>query len=201
MNRTIMKSRHAVFAGALLLGAVAAKAETSGANDANSTAATASEAQTAQNALSYLHHVNQMEVEAGRLAQQKGQTEEVRKYGERLVADHQKADEKVQALAEKQSLALAEPIAKTDDEKKRMDRDMAAMDRVKSAAAADFDRAFLQAMVDGHRNAILTLSSAQTQLSSEAPRKLIADVLPVIKAHEKAASELLEKQKSPSPRS
>src|SRR5215213_1268077 len=49
--------------------------------------------------LSKLHHANQMEIEAGKLAQEKGSSKAVKAYGKTLVRDHSAADKKVLATA------------------------------------------------------------------------------------------------------
>src|SRR4051812_41994402 len=63
-------------------------------------------AEDAQTVLSDIHKDNQMEIRMGKLAQEKGQSADVRSFGERLVKDHQDADDKVKTLAEKQGIVL-----------------------------------------------------------------------------------------------
>lgn len=53
------------------------------------------------------------EVELGQLAEQKGATEGVKKFGLRMVADHTKADDQLKQVAEKEHIDLPkEPDAK-----------------------------------------------------------------------------------------
>src|SRR3989440_9593066 len=48
-----------------------------------------------------LHHVNQEEIQAGQLAQQKGTTRDVKDYGATLERDHTKGDQDVKTMASK----------------------------------------------------------------------------------------------------
>ena len=65
-------------------------------------------AQTAE-VLSKLHHSNQMEVAAGKLAQEKGQSKDVKAFGKTLVTDHSAADKKVMALAKEEKRSIFPP--------------------------------------------------------------------------------------------
>src|SRR5207253_8782930 len=53
-----------------------------------------------------LHHVNQEEIQAGQLAQQKGTTRDVKDYGATLVRDHTKGDQDVKTMASKMNVDL-----------------------------------------------------------------------------------------------
>ncbi len=91
--------------------------------------------------LGQLHHSNQMEIEMGKLAQDKGQSKDVKSFGRTLVTDHTAADKKVVALAkqEKIDLTAAMPPMKNDQ-----------MAPLKAAVGAEFDRAFASAMLEDH---------------------------------------------------
>src|SRR5688500_5032457 len=71
--------------------------------------ARADQAQKAHDLLSDLHHANQMEIQMGKMAKEKGTSEQVRQYGDRLIQDHELADQKVQDLARKDGVTLAAP--------------------------------------------------------------------------------------------
>ncbi len=139
--------------------------------------------------LSKLHHINQMEIQLGQLAQQKASSAKVKSYGERLVRDHQMADREVTALAQKRNIELVAPQPRTSDEaqKLRMQDQMAA--KLNSMSGREFDSTFLQTMVQGHRDAIAMLTTAEGQLSSPV-KDLVTNLLPTLRQHEMMAADL-----------
>lgn len=100
--------------------------------------------------VSHLHHVNQMEIQMGKLAQQQG-TAAVKKYGAELVTDHTTADKELATFAKKRGVATI-PAEKADSEmeKAEMKKDMDGMAALKKLKGADFDREYLRMMVEGH---------------------------------------------------
>src|SRR5689334_10021730 len=97
-------------------------------------------AQTEQ-VLMKLHHSNQMEIAAGKLAQEKGQSKDVKSFGKTLVSDHTAADKKVMALAKEEKINLPESPPMPEDK----------MDKMKSVSAAEFDKMFASDMLEDHK--------------------------------------------------
>jgi putative membrane protein len=99
------------------------------------TAQAADKEATAQTAevLNKLHHSNQMEIAAGKLAQEKGQSKDVKSFGKILVTDHSAADKKVMALAKDEKIDLPADVPMPPDK----------MDKMKAASGAEFDRMFV----------------------------------------------------------
>jgi putative membrane protein len=149
-----------------------------------------------------LHRVNMEEVQAGQLAQQKGASKDVKDYGAMLVRDHQKADQDVKAVASKLNIDVD---AKKMDAEKQMkaDADHAEhqakreakqhkMDELQKLTGRDFDRAFAQMMVNGHREAIELVKTARNDVKPEV-RSLLDKLLPDLQRHEDKANEILNK--------
>ncbi|MDY7226101.1 DUF4142 domain-containing protein [Hyalangium rubrum] len=127
--------------------------------------------------LERLHHINQMEIQIGKLAQQNGQSQEVKSYGETLVKDHTTADQQVMAYAQKKGLTLANtPKPMNDVERKAMAAEKAAMDKLQSLKGMPFDSCFLAHMVGDHDAALGKLMAAQQAFTT-------ADITPVLKQH------------------
>lgn len=124
----------------------AAKKETPAAKDKAALKLTDAEIQ----AIAHVHHVNMMEVDMGKTAKLKA-TAKVKKYGAMLVTDHGKSDKEIAALAKKKGIAkIPEPAMATDAEKKEHDDQMAKMATLKTLKGAEFDKMYLQMMVEGH---------------------------------------------------
>ncbi|MGA8540790.1 MAG: DUF4142 domain-containing protein, partial [Terriglobales bacterium] len=75
------------------------------------------------------------EVELGRLAELKGSSDDVKKFGQRMVDDHSKANDKLKELAAAKSITLPEkPTAKQE----------ATKDRLMKLSGAEFDKAYMR---------------------------------------------------------
>ncbi|HVO33894.1 MAG TPA: DUF4142 domain-containing protein [Elusimicrobiota bacterium] len=138
---------------------------------------------TATKVLSDLHHTNQMEIQMGMMAEQKGQSPDVKSFGSKLVKDHQDADNEVVSLAKKDDITLETPaqegmIAK--HEARSADKGMA---ELSSKTGADFDKAFAKTMVDDHKKDIAKLEKAQRDLHRADVRDLVAKLLPTLREH------------------
>ena len=64
-----------------------------------------------------------MEVAMGNLAEQNGQSDDVKSFGKRMVTDHSKANEELKSIAEKKGVKLSakEPTGKWSSDKTYMD--------------------------------------------------------------------------------
>ena len=142
--------------------------------------------------LSTLHHANQMEVQLGQLAQQKGVSKGVKDYGAKLMKDHQQADEKLMTYAQKKNLQLGEPKVDNDFKKtmkSAMDAEMAKLQALEGPA---FDRAFLAHMVGHHDADIAKVMAGQQQFASNTElKKELDSLLPTLKQHRQQAHRLL----------
>ena len=102
-------------------------------------------------AVGHVHHINLMEIDMGTSAK-KVATAKVKKYGAMLVTDHTKSDKDLAALGKKKGVAKLPdaPVAATDAEKKDHEEMMAKMATLKTLKGAEFDKMYLQMMVEGH---------------------------------------------------
>ncbi|HEX9603497.1 MAG TPA: DUF4142 domain-containing protein [Myxococcales bacterium] len=146
-----------------------------------------------------LRHVNMEEVQAGQLAQQKGASKDVKDYGAMLVRDHQKADQDVKAVASKLNIDLdakkmdADRQMKSDaDHQAKREAKQHRMDELQKLTGRDFDRAFAQMMVNGHREVIEMVKSARNDVKPEV-KDLLDKLLPVLQRHEDKANDILNK--------
>ena len=100
--------------------------------------------------VAHVHHVNVMEQDMGKQAKIKG-TAAVKRYGEMLVKEHGNADKELAAMTKKKGLAKIPAVKpETEAEKQEMKETHDKMVQVARLKGADFDRAYLQMMVEGH---------------------------------------------------
>ena len=120
------------------------------------------------------------EVKLGELAQQKGQSEGVKAFGEMLVEDHSKALKQTAELAK--DLNVIPPAQPTAEQTQKHD----AMARL---SGAEFDKEFAAAMVKGHQEEIAKYQR-QAQSGDSKVAKLAAELLPTLEHHLAAAQSL-----------
>jgi len=175
---------------AFILAALAVAAGAASADDATGKSAAASKStdNSPQAVLSAIHTDNQLEIQAGQLAQQKGSSDAVRKFGQTLYNDHNSADSKVQALAKQKGLSLSEQPA--DPEKARHAREeKQEMERLQKLSGAEFDQAFMASMAEGHQKTIDNLEKAKASVSDTDVQKLIDELMPTLHKHQSTAAQ------------
>jgi putative membrane protein len=107
-----------------------------------------------------------MEVEMGKMAQQKGKSAEVKKIGGMMVSDHTKANNELMGIAKKKGVDLS----KEKPSMKKLD-------------AANFDKEYIDAMVKDHEKD-LSAFQAEAKNGSDADVKAFASkTSAVIKKH------------------
>jgi putative membrane protein len=128
--------------------------------------------------LRQIHLTDLLEIDAGRLAAQKGNSTWVRRLGDRIARDHEAADKKVIRLAA--GLGVALPAA-ADSAAPVQEPDW--MTTLRTVTGIDFDRTYLEAMIQGHQKAIDSLSSARNRMVETPLRNLISELLPILRQH------------------
>lgn len=176
-----------IFLGALASGAEETSSSGKGESDAQQQWARLSQE---AKVLSKIHHTNQMEIQAGKLAMEKGHSEDVRDYGERLRRDHQNADKRLKALVEQEDVPLVKPQPQTEKEKKQAKKQKQTMQKLQTLEGEEFDEAFLKFMVEGHQHSIQTLSKAHEKLEDPDVRDLVGKLIPILEQHLQLAKNL-----------
>src|SRR5436190_11974172 len=90
------------------------------------------------------------EVELGRMALDRAATPEVKQFAQMMVDDHTKANEELQTLASQRNI----PVPSAPDDKHNDLRD-----KLAKKTGGDFDKAYIDAMVDGHNDVLDKLGS------------------------------------------
>jgi putative membrane protein len=125
---------------------------------------------------------NMAEIEAGRMAQSKTQSEQVRTFAQRMIDDHTKALDDVRQLAQTKGVALPTDL---DAANKRKAARLAAL------SGEAFDRAYMaQAGVADHKKNHSLLQQAQSRAKDPDLQALAARTLPVVDQHLNSAQDL-----------
>jgi putative membrane protein len=114
------------------------------------------------------------EVQLGKLAGQKGSDPDVKAFGQKMVEDHTKANEKLTAIARKQGITL--PSA--------MDpRDQSVYNKLQRLSGPQFDRTYMKAMVKDHAQDIKEFLKEANKGKDPQIKSFAADTLPTLQAH------------------
>ncbi|MGW4407713.1 DUF4142 domain-containing protein [Nonomuraea sp. NPDC004702] len=130
-----------------------------------------------------IHQGNLAEIEAGRLAEKKGATDQIKSIGRMLVDDHTQFDKKVTETASQ--LAIQLPAAPTSAQ-------AAMAKRLQDAKGKEFDKEFVVGMVKAHKSAIEATKEEISKGSSPAVVALAKSASPTLQEHLKALKKAQE---------
>jgi putative membrane protein len=125
------------------------------------------------------------EVKLASIAQQNTQSEDVRKFAEKMQADHGKANSELQSIAASKHVAVPESL---DAEHQAMVRELSG----KKGAA--FDAAYASHMVTAHDKAVALFRSAAHSQDKDISG-FAAKTLPTLEHHKAMADDLASKRK------
>jgi putative membrane protein len=116
----------------------------------------------------------QAEVALGKLASERAQNDDVKKFARRMVDDHGKANEELADLARDKGLNLP----KTADQEHK-----ALQDRLAKLSGPDFDREYVKEMVKDHQKTVKRFQAQAGQTKDEAVKKWVDKTLPTLREH------------------
>jgi putative membrane protein len=114
------------------------------------------------------------EVELGQLAQQNGQSQQVKDFGQRMVTDHSKANDQLKQLAAQEGVSLP-----TDLDAK----DKATKSRLENLHGAAFDKAYMQDMVKDHKKDVAEFKHESSAAKTPALRDWAKQTTPTLESH------------------
>jgi putative membrane protein len=121
---------------------------------------------------------NATEVEMGKLAQQNGASDGVKQFGQRLAADHGKANEELRQIADRHGVSFAAAPHQKD------------IDKFSRLKGAQFDKAFAGHMVKDHKLDIAKFRTEAKKGKSADVKTFASDALPTLEEHLKIAQGL-----------
>ena len=115
-----------------------------------------------------------MEVELGQLAAQKGTSEAVKQFGQRMVDDHGKANTELTSLAASKGITLPTSI----DDKHRQD-----VTKLSAMSGAEFDRAYSKMMLKDHEKDVSEFEKQSTKGTDPDVKAFASKTLPTLQEH------------------
>ena len=146
--------------------------------------------------LTQMHQTNLMEIELGKMAEQKASSSEVRAYADQLVQDHTNVDRMVVAMAQDSGTNLKNGAEAHQAARHETAREKGLERKLKSVQGADFDRVFLKETSADHEKLIAKLQQDKQNTSDEELETLIEKVIPVLEQHRELAQILMKKEQA-----
>jgi len=126
----------------------------------------------------------QAEVTLGQLAVKQAASEDVKKFGQHMVDDHGKANDELKNLAASENETLPTKL----DEKAQATRK-----RLSHLSGAEFDRAYMEEMVKGHKKTVAAFEHEAQHGKDENLKNWATQTLPTLKEHLDLAQSTAEK--------
>jgi len=126
------------------------------------------------------------EVELGQLATQKASSEEVKKFGQRMVDDHSKANEQLKQVAAEKNIDVPQQLDA---------KDKATKARLEKLSGEQFDRAYMKYMVRDHQKDVAEFERESKIAKDPAIKNFAQQTLPTLKDHLKEAERIAPKQR------
>jgi putative membrane protein len=114
------------------------------------------------------------EVQLGELAKQKAGSQGVRDFGERMVNDHQKANDELKQIVQRKGALLPTTISHHEN---------STLEHLQKLSGADFDKAYVSDMLRDHKKDVKEFEKASQDLSDPDLKAFAAKTLPTLQEH------------------
>lgn len=128
-----------------------------------------------------------MEVQAGKLAQEKATSQRVKDFAAMMVRDHSKANDELKGLAQSKNIALPDSVV--GDHRDHIEK-------MSKMSGKDFDEHYIDMMVDDHNEDVDKFEKAANNLSDPDLKAWATNTLPTLRAHQDSAKALKEAMKN-----
>lgn len=128
-----------------------------------------------------------LEVELGKLAQEKAQNKRVKAFGVMMVADHSKANDELKKIAAQKNITVSTTL--TADQ-------AAQLEKMKQKKGISFDKAYLKMMLSDHRKDIDEFERYSKNGSDAGIKEFALKTLPVLKMHLDSAKSINKEVKA-----
>jgi putative membrane protein len=118
------------------------------------------------------------EVELGKLAAQKASDPDVKAFGQRMVDDHSKANDKLKEIATTKGVTVPTQLK---GEAKSL------YDKLSKASGAAFDKMYMHDMLMDHQKDVKEFEKESSSAKDSDVKQFAADTLPTLKEHLKLA--------------
>jgi len=138
--------------------------------------------------LADLHAANQAEIDLGKIAEQQAQSKDVKKFAKDMVKAHTEMDKDAQKWAKDHRVTIGTVPPDADHRAK--------VAKLQGLSGAEFDRAYMQAMVDDHTTVLNKVKTFQQESTDKSLQGLLHAAGKQVADHKKDAEHLLQKLNS-----
>ncbi len=184
MHRILGAVTTFVIVGALALGAASAQDDMMKKDDMKKDDAMVTGMKPDQGFVTEAATGGMLEVKLGQLAVEKGSSDEVKQFGQKMVDDHSKANDELTQLAGTKGIALPNELGA---------RHQAMVDRLSGLSGAEFDREYMKMMVDDHKKDVSAFEKEAKGGKDPEVKAWAAQTLPTLKEHQKMAKDVASK--------
>lgn len=131
------------------------------------------------------------EVELGRLAAEKATSDDVKKFGQRMVDDHSKANDQLKQIASSQGIDVPQDLNS---------KDKALKTRLSKLNGASFDKVYMESMVKDHKADVADFTKESNSGKDDAIKQFATSTLPTLKDHLREAERIEPMMKGSSTR-
>jgi len=130
------------------------------------------------------------EVKLGQLATQKGSSEDVKSFGQKMVDDHTKLNSDMAPIADSMGVRLPKDLSKVDQ---------AEYDKLSALSGNDFDMEYLSFMVKDHHKDLREFRQEEASTTDPTLKAAVADGTKVIHEHTVMVDKLAREKGVPMP--
>jgi len=136
------------------------------------------------------------EVKLGKLDQEKAKNQRVKDFASMMVDDHSSADNKLEALADRQNVKL--PDSLSEDSKDDYQT-------LSGKKGMDFDETYMKMMLKGHKETVDMLKKELKEVNDQELKQWISKTLPTVEEHLDSAKSInkmyenMDKNRPPQP--
>ena len=121
------------------------------------------------------------EVEAGHMAQEKGNSQQVKDFGSMMVKDHSAANDKLQSIASSKNITLPTSASVAE---------MATEAKLKLLSGDTFDKSYVKSQISAHQKAIALFRKEASSGQDADAKGFASATLPTLRSHLKAVTSI-----------
>jgi len=124
------------------------------------------------------------EVELGRLAVQRGTDPSVKEFGQRMIADHTRANNELKAIAARKNIELPSDLSSSQK---------STIEKLSKLSGAEFDKEYMSNMVKDHEEDVEEFETQANKGTDPEIKAFAGKALPTLQSHLQVAREVAKK--------